>query len=147
MKNQFVTYEIAKRLKGLGFNESCLMYWKDIDGKFYLSHKGEPSGIGTFDECDFYNQDGFPLKDTGVVTAPLWQQAIDWLREKHGLVLEILHDETSDLKYVIEITKYHGPCEFEKIDIPQKVWGYYRDYNEAREAAILKALKRAKQPA
>lgn len=29
MKEQFVTIEIAKRLRELGFNEECFTYWED----------------------------------------------------------------------------------------------------------------------
>jgi hypothetical protein len=63
MKNQFVTYEIAKKLKELGFNEECL-------GFFY------PTGT-------FMLLAPRKNEETTCLKAPLWQQAIDWLREKY----------------------------------------------------------------
>jgi len=73
MKDQFVTYEIAKRLKELGFNESCLGYF-DKDSQEFIWSVG-----GTVN-----HEDGDEL-EYNCISAPLWQQAIDWLREKHNI--------------------------------------------------------------
>lgn len=68
MKDQFVTYEIAKKLKELGFNESCLGDYYERDGKFELVIYGE-----------------FRPDTVEWMPSPLWQQAIDWLRTEHGI--------------------------------------------------------------
>jgi hypothetical protein len=57
MKKQFVPYEIALKLKELGFNEECLGLYKDE--KFYYDY--ETFQWNSFNNC---------------VKAPLWQQAI-----------------------------------------------------------------------
>ena len=66
MKEQFVTYEIALKLKELGFDEECFgLYKNKILFRYYE----------TFTWNDFSNS----------IKAPLWQQVIDWLREEHGI--------------------------------------------------------------
>lgn len=69
MKNQFITYELALKLKELGFSEDCLMTYYHGQDKLYIGHP-----------CD--------LKD---IPAPLWQQAFDYFREKHNLYFEIFN--------------------------------------------------------
>lgn len=67
MKEQFVTYEIALILKEKGFNELCLGVYKTF-GQFTLS------------KTEY-------IRDM-VCTAPLWQQAINWLKSKRVLLIE-----------------------------------------------------------
>jgi hypothetical protein len=73
MKEQFVTYEIAKLLKELGFNEPCMKY-------IYTGNTAV--NIDTYHEClprlaYYFN------KEDMCISIPLWQQVIDWLREKY----------------------------------------------------------------
>lgn len=103
MKDQFVTYKIARRLKELGFNEPCFTKWEKDIGKSSFSlypilatfglngpYKKESNG---YDQKQL-NEGGYTftgyknsILDHGepVISAPLWQQAIDWLREKHKI--------------------------------------------------------------
>lgn len=87
MEKQFVTIDIAVDLYKLGFDDPCLAY-------FELSHE---------DLLSFYVPDTaiFCKRNSelseGVVTAPLWQQAYDWLikeLDKHYplLYIEIFSD-------------------------------------------------------
>jgi hypothetical protein len=67
MKEQFVTYEIALALKELGFySEDCFGYFSSIDNNLIMLHNRWNIGV----------------------LAPLWQQAIDWLRKSivYGLI-------------------------------------------------------------
>lgn len=59
MKKDFVPYELALRLKELGFNENCLEYY-DSETK---------------DFCDVMKE----------IPAPLFSQAFRWFRENHNL--------------------------------------------------------------
>ena len=63
MEKEFVPYELALRMKALGFNEKCIMHW----------WKGKLS---------YYQMGDFSPTHT---SAPLYQQAFRWFREKHGL--------------------------------------------------------------
>lgn len=81
MKKLFVSYEIAKLLKEKGFNESCIAYYETkVTLNFLDTHFG--AIIPT-------NKDGFG------VDAPLFQQVIDWFREKHNIrIVDSLHTNT-----------------------------------------------------
>lgn len=77
MEEQFVPYEQALELKELGFDEKCLCYYvvenKRFTEVYMVNHTSkitEPNSDGSL----------FAVK------APLWQQAFDWFRTKHGLV-------------------------------------------------------------
>ena len=69
MTREFVKYEQALALKELGFDKPCLMMYAD---------KGVIYSRGSFG-----NQ--WTNNDKGLLTAPLYQQAFRWFREKHGL--------------------------------------------------------------
>ena len=62
MEKEFVTYELAVKLKALGFDEECLSYYFNKQLSF-----GSKTSYGE------------------VVEAPLFQQAFRWFREKYNL--------------------------------------------------------------
>lgn len=68
MEKEFVPYELAVKLKELGFDEPCFGGW-DNGNKWY------------------YHPDSDIMVD-----APLWQQAFDWFREK-GYYINIQNEE------------------------------------------------------
>ena len=123
MKNQFVTYEIALKLKELRFDEPCFGGYyhedKEINHDLFI-------GYNMFDGEEF-NREYFIL-------APLWQQVFDWFREKYNIYIKISYKG----KYWYEYKKGYG--------------GYINDfshivssYEEAREQAILKAIELIKK--
>lgn len=72
MKEQFCTYEIAKQLKSLGFEEKCLRYFINIgNDEFGLMD----------DACEVLASE----LDEDQILAPLWQQIYDWFKIKHNL--------------------------------------------------------------
>lgn len=119
MKDQFVTYEIAKKLKELGFNEDCFGCYKvePFDPPYlHDSTRGQNSSFGKW------------------VAAPLWQQAIDWLRVEYDKFILIrpvheIHPEQKFLGYSDGFTEGK----------------YHETYEQAREAATLKALELIKK--
>ena len=64
MKEQFATYEIAYKLKELGFDEPCFSYYTK-EGLIKIYH-----------QSDIYPD---------FIPAPLYQQAFRWFREKYRL--------------------------------------------------------------
>jgi hypothetical protein len=74
MEKEFVTYELALKLKQLGFDEPCLAYW-DNDKLFVIDRNSERI------------QKNSNYKDIfeGIISAPLFSQAFRWFREKYGL--------------------------------------------------------------
>lgn len=77
MKNEFVSYEVALKLKELGFDEPCLCAY-DKNEMLYHSHKTDK--LFTILNSNLSNQ----------CSAPLYQQIFRWFREKHNLYAVII---------------------------------------------------------
>lgn len=128
MKEQFVAYEIALKLKELGFNEECFGYY---DSSNYL--------------CIYQQEDYFLSSDSPniQVDAPLWQQAIDWLRITKKIDIQILRNKPNYHEYKVEIYKLNNNDTYLHLYIKDNdgyiVW--FTTYEEAREQAILTAIE------
>ena len=116
MKEQFVTYVIAKKLKELGFDEECL---------------------GSYFEWPIPDRGTFELSLRGTVPAPLWQQVIDWFREEYNLHIGITVNQFGYgfMFSIIDLIKYK--CIHDLEGGPNEKYSY----NKAREQAILKAIE------
>ena len=98
MKHLFVPYDIALMAKEKGFNEQTLAYWND--GEFYLNGSSPNKRDSDLKRL---NETGFSIKkyDPSIpykelfFTAPLYQQLLDWLREKHDIYLWIEKNQTN----------------------------------------------------
>ena len=75
MRKEFVSYEIALKLKELGFDEPCLFAYY---GKSNLSNFKESD----YELCGDRHNSSF--KEDGRVSAPLYQQVFRWFREKYN---------------------------------------------------------------
>ena len=84
MEKEFVPYELAVKLKSLGFDEPCMsVYYGDVeDIQFTFNVR----------ETQYYAQKGYK---NGVL-APLYQQAFRWFREKYKLSHIWIMDEILD---------------------------------------------------
>ncbi len=155
MQKQFVTYEIATMLKELGFDEPCLYAFCEEGGwnkykrereriTYILKTDGSP--FGTFFAGKNWNKEIIVNTKSKIqCSAPLWQQVIDWLREKHHLVL------------IVETAYYPTAGKYDAAKYCYKILGIFLkssstifrtvenkspvNYEQAREAAILEALK------
>ena len=111
MKKQFVTYEIALKLKELGFDEHCIAYYagETLLSEFVLDHSRTISYTQT--------NDGYEM------SAPLWQQVIEWfwINYKILIVPYLVPDKTETIMWLVK----------------SKVEDYYHN----REQAILKAIE------
>lgn len=128
MEKQFVTFEIAKDLKELGFDECCLaVYFKD---KFQLV-KG----------FNINNVDLHVANEFGGILAPLWQQVFDWVldfdRGNLCIVIDEIPYRACEPKYFF-IIKRHGYTIFESKN-------YYFDKDKVREKSVLKAIELIKK--
>lgn len=93
IQQNFVTPEIAKALKELGFNEPCVAFWDD-EGLFQLCVQevgvirdlANSDAHPGYDRADMVYLEYSP--DPDEVAAPLWQQAIAHLRKLGIRVLE-----------------------------------------------------------
>ena len=85
MKKQFVTYEIALKLKELGFDEECFgLYKNEILLRDYE----------TFQRNEFLN----------CIKAPLWQQVWSFL-DDNGVIIGIIFVDNV-FKYTLNIENY-----------------------------------------
>lgn len=125
MKEQFVTYEIASKLKELGFDEECC-------ASFDINYPSEQE-IFQFPVRRFTNNH---------IKAPLWQQVIDWLRDKHYLWIETP-------MYIIQEGKLDGCYAYKAIVKSDEIYKEINIFEEdnfnclsgARTKAILKAIE------
>ena len=129
MKNQFCSYEIAKQLKELEFDEECLCTYSKNDKRF-MRNPGTNMLDEPIEDAPYYWQNS--KVHESVICAPLWQQVIDWFREKYDIYIwtqpinSFVNDE-EELESVIFLFKHKltdCPLEF-----------------ESNEQAILKALE------
>lgn len=123
MKNQFCSYEIALKLKELGFNEKCLGCF--YNGEFYIGNSA--SDTKTYNDCD----------------APLWQQAISFFRTKYNLKIDVI-DNSLEKRWAFLIGEVFSnkPIYGSGKWLNLKSNGvYYNTFEEAEERAILKAIE------
>ena len=101
--NKHVTFEIAKILKEKGFNEPCLGFYNP---KNKLSHYFNPDKDWyLFKKQCLKNSD---IKDTVSITAPLWQQVVDWLADqKIECSVDIVHDDYGNWRKFNIINNYY----------------------------------------
>ena len=147
MKKQFVTYEIALKLKELGFDEECFaIFFRAI-----LNNGRTVNYISDDWESPFYkNRTNSESNSVDIVSAPLWQQVIDWLRDEHDIVIEIVRQKYFDTyanSYAYEVVcKVYKNKELEGSVVirDNKNNHIFYSYEEAREHAILKAIELCK---
>ena len=127
MKEQFVTYEIALKLKELGFDEKCFAWFaenKEIQIAPDVYKKWTSKPLTNLNIIKVFNID--------CITAPLYQQVTDWFREKHNIWIQIEMQYYDGITYTYTIIQNNGKV----IKSEEEFHKYY----ETREQAILKAL-------
>jgi hypothetical protein len=86
MEKEFIPYEQALELKELSFNELCFMQWTySPDLIFCVDNWGNPQ-LKT-------NKESYSASVGDCISAPLYQQAFRWFREKYDLFISITHYE------------------------------------------------------
>lgn len=118
MEKQFVTYEIALKLKELGFNDPCFAYWFTVNGKNPQISKRD------------IHFNGYKNYSDSNTIAPLWQQVIDWLRIQHCTLVHPFY--RGKYEYMVE-------SSIETASSGVIVEG--ENWNDAREKAVLKAFE------
>jgi hypothetical protein len=132
MDKEFIPYEQALELKELGFDEPCFGYYGNSE---------EDSTIVL--ELRTISQEGDLAKR--ICSAPLYQQAFRWFREKHNLFVNFPIDQTSKPKFCYHIVEYY---EDEVTWEWKDNWGWsflYRTYEEAEIECLKKLIEIVKQ--
>jgi hypothetical protein len=77
MEKEFVPFELALKLKAIGFDEPCF-------GRYYYK-ESYPMLNPNSGETELVFEFGQYIKQTEItILAPLYQQAFRWFREKYG---------------------------------------------------------------
>lgn len=153
MKEQCVSYEVAKLLKEKGFDKGTIHYYFE-DGVFIQNSIRDSVGMDygkdiEYELDEFYENwnDKFVTKKNGdrcfgcpkergyfeTYSAPTLHEVVEWLRVNHGIWISVYrqrHPEDKHYGYVIK-----QPNEIET-----KFWGF-KSPKEAYLEAIEKALK------
>ena len=134
MENEFLPYELAVKLKELGFDEPCLGFYNH-QGQLILMAQEDESSIEMYKNS--YVEMGMQY------AAPLFQQAFRWFREKHNFVGTILGDGfNGELKgYYYSITEQGWINYYESIDDGK----WYESYEEAELACLNKLIEIVKE--
>ena len=130
MNKEFIPYEQALALKELGFDEECISFYNQDD----------ENKLGIHAQFDTYNisasKNSTKIKSSrgnnilNLVSAPLYQQAFRWFREKYGLDSNTIN------------TNMWNTFSFVINDIPNKnPITTYLDFN-THEEAELECLKK-----
>ena len=141
MKKEFVPYELAVKLKNLGFDEPCFGYY--VDGELRGINLGieELGGIEPYyQRFGFHTLNNHDIDNPNkiVVTAPTFSQAFRWLLNRHNLYGIIIPTETMNWTFktmtvvedVIEVPPYNH------VDAND-----YSTYEEAELACLEKLIE------
>lgn len=130
MEDQFVPYEIALKLKELGFDEPCFGRFRKT--KFELNVLGKPHK---------YNSNEIVKGD---ISSPLWQQVFDWFREEKDLLNHLTthlntwgEDNSLETYYGYRIMTDKDGW---KCDVWEKL-SHFEIYEEAREACLIELIE------
>ena len=127
----FVTFDIAKKLKEKGFKEKCYAYYFPKGSELFFNHN--PFRGGIVEDC-LYSNNSLPneFMASDFVDAPTISQVLKWLREEKKLFVE-----PSLFKYGYE--SYVQSTVFEEDKDYTDTWrveGFHSTYEQAALAGI-----------
>lgn len=125
MKDQFIQYKLAKALKYLGFDVPCFAKYQKLDSE-NANYQLKLASIML----------NFNARDTSI-SAPLWQQAFDFFRKKHGLISCIHIDFSYEIYGGVHTEGYNNPYHIESEG--------FHSYEEARLACLEKLIEITKK--
>ena len=118
MTKEFVPYELALKLKQLGFDEPCFGRFNN-DGYLLITHTEKYIISNGVDRSEFFT------------LAPTFSQAFRWFREKHGMVFNLVGSGP-----------YYPSIAFILIDGNSDIeLGEYDNYEEAELACLDKMIE------
>lgn len=79
MNKEFITYEQALALKELGFDEPCIAFYDKLKFSNNISLRFVSQRVNNNILNNIKNTNGT------LISAPLYQQAFRWFREKHNI--------------------------------------------------------------
>lgn len=149
IKEDYVSFEIAKLLKEKGFDEGCFQYYVIClkwDGVPYQDYVIEFRRLYPEDE-PLINSKGLKCfseerNKHSVFSAPTLQMVMKWLREVHNIHIEILANGFQSETYTYKAVIQNRNIWYDYAEIYEyKVINPYDTYEEACEAAIKYCLE------
>jgi hypothetical protein len=130
MKSLFVSYEIAKKLKEVGFSDECMAFYA-----------GNPFDVNYEWRLNICRNAWHTHKNnTTTVIAPMYQQIMDWFREKKGINIFIDYFYYDGFHYGFKWVKSNGAYGEDWKDNGDDCKGW-DIYYEAVDNAIEKAIE------
>jgi hypothetical protein len=138
MEKEFIPYEQALALKELGFDEPCFgrFYTKPKSKMFGIDERGRHYPIKNTSKKLYTLGEYFVLNDDNVITAPLYQQAFRWFREKYGLWQIVMQNTDKDWTY--DIMTIIGMIDY-------KIFDVFDTYEEAELECLKKLIESVKE--
>jgi ligand-binding sensor domain-containing protein len=129
MKKEFIPYELALKMKQLGFDEPCFAQWDEM--QLYPLQQG---GESAYFETNKNSRLSFNTM------APTFSQAFRWFREEYDLRIWIESNHgVSKFEYVIATTNHNF------IDKQFNDFSSYKTYEEAELACLEKLIEIVEQ--
>jgi hypothetical protein len=122
MKKEFVPYKQALELKELGFDEPCFAVY--IDKTLII----EDDWLYSTNQDTFIESSNF--------TAPLYQQAFRWFREKYGIMYTVDNNIVGNT--------YHGSYTKINSDYESDYTNDFATYEEAELECLKKLIETVK---
>lgn len=105
MNEDFVTFDLAKKLKEKGFKNNCIGYY-DYVGEFHYSYKSAISNR----EIYFFHNKYDNIWNRDLVDAPTIPQVLKWLRDEKKIHIQIIVYENG---WYFEVWQYdESPAKF-----------------------------------
>jgi len=140
MKKKFVPYLIAKDLKKIGYDVPCFARYTKHQDVLQLSISeccyDMVSGKMLYGNIKNFNDDFY--KKEGTISAPSWDDVIDWLRKKYYFNLLLNGVDVEDKTWTARIVDVRFSTNISIVDD-------YKNYDEARENTIIKSIELIKK--
>ncbi len=138
MEKEFIPYEQALALKELGFDEPCVLYWRpEMDGSMHMF---------CHSDCYFWDAIGSNNSDNAewvTCTAPLYQQAFRWFRDKYNIHAELYTADMGAIEYCFQIRDlYSEKYVYDNFKgAGSSYMGTFNTYEEAELACLRKLIE------
>ena len=132
MDKEFIPYEQALALKELGFDEECFKGYTETY-KTLISFSSNPTNTSI--------ENALPTKP---FTAPLYQQAFRWFRDKHFIDISIQRLPIIDKGWLYYSSIDYHPKYKDIDDYDDNDGEYYKTYEEAELECLKKLIEIAK---
>lgn len=123
MTELFVTYDIARKLREIGYHEPCVAFFDTYDDHLFIPSNNKYQNNHKFDIPKDYNSCEYP----DMISAPLLLEVLDWLEKEFNIKISyskvyqnietIYESFVYDMRYSIDNTSSYRLIEsFNKRD-------------------------------